>query len=294
MSETVLRAPAKLNLGLYVGPVREDGLHEIASIFEPLDLSDELRVSESESGADEVVCAEVGGPNLVEKALAGMREAGWESPPLRVEIEKRIPVAAGLGGGSADAAAVLRLARGELEGLRAVAASVGADVPSQLQPRPCVVAGAGEVVEPIPPPAEHAVVLVPQTMGLTTADVYAEADRLGEVRGDSEIESLRRKLRDAVVDGASPLDYPEHFLNDLQAAAISLRPEIEDVLAALTGAGAEQAMVTGSGPTAFGLFRDSASAEAAVAALSERFPSAIATRPLDPADEVGPEAEGGG
>ena len=111
-----------------------------------------------------------------------MRERGWDSPPLRVEIEKRIPVAAGLGGGSADAAAVLRLARGEIDGLRALAASVGADVPSQLDPRPCLVSGAGEVVEPIPPPADHGVVLIPQSMGLTTADVYAEADRLGLAR----------------------------------------------------------------------------------------------------------------
>jgi 4-diphosphocytidyl-2-C-methyl-D-erythritol kinase len=284
----LLMAPAKLNLCLYVGPTREDGLHEIASIFEPLELADKLTVEERDA-SDEVVCAEVGGPNLVEKALAGMRDAGWSEPPLRVEIAKRIPVAAGLGGGSADAAAVLRLARGELDGLRAIAASVGADVPSQLQPRPCVVTGAGEVVEPIPPPADHGVVLIPQTMGLTTADVYAEADRLGQNRGDAELESIRRKLRDAVIDGPSPLSYPEHLVNDLQAAAISLRPEITDALDALAEVGAEHAMVTGSGPTAFGLFASPGAARKAAKALAERFPSAIATAPLDPASPVGPE-----
>lgn len=275
-----LSAPAKLNLCLYVGPTRDDGLHEIASIFEPLELADELTVTEAEGGADQVVCAEVGGPNLVEKALTGMREAGWSSPPLRVEITKRIPVAAGLGGGSADAAAVLRLARGSLDGLRTVAAAVGADVPSQLQPRPCVVTGAGEVVEPIPPPAEHGVVLVPQTMGLTTADVYAEADRLAQLRGDAEMESMRRKLRDAVLDGPSPLAYPEHLVNDLQAASISLRPEIEPVLEALAGVGAEHAMVTGSGPTAFGLFATRADADRAAASLIGEYPTAISTGPL--------------
>ena len=287
-----LRAPAKLNLCLFVGPTREDGLHEIASIFEPLDLADELRVTETDGKEDEVVCAEVGGPNLVEKALEAMRERGWQSPPLRVEIEKRIPVAAGLGGGSADAAAVLRLARGELGGIRAVAASVGADVPSQLQPRPCVVAGAGEVVEPIPPPAAHGVVLIPQTMGLTTADVYGEADRLGQNRGEAELEGMRRKLRDAVIDGATPLSYREHLVNDLQEAAISLRPEIERALTALSEAGAEHAMVTGSGPTAFGLFADRAEADRAAASLAERFPSAIATSPLAPGSEVGPSEAG--
>jgi 4-diphosphocytidyl-2-C-methyl-D-erythritol kinase len=284
----LLMAPAKLNLCLFVGPTREDGLHEIASIFEPLELADKISVEERD-GSDEVICAEVGGPNLVEKALAEMREAGWSEPPLRVEISKRIPVAAGLGGGSADAAAVLRLARGEIDGLRAIAASVGADVPSQLHPRPCVVTGAGEVVEPIQPPADHGVVLIPQTMGLTTADVYAEADRLGQNRGEAELESIRRKLRDAVIDGASPLSYPEHLVNDLQAAAISLRPEITDALEALAEAGAEHAMVTGSGPTAFGLFPTPAAAREAAEGLAEGFPSAIATGPLNPGTPVGPE-----
>ena len=289
MSDTVLTAPAKLNLCLFVGPTREDGLHEIASLFEPLELGDELRVRGAPGGADEVICAEVGGPNLVERALAVLRDGGWASPPLRVEITKRIPVAAGLGGGSADAAAVLRLARGEVEGLRAISASVGADVPSQLQPRPCLVSGAGEVVEPIPPPADHGVVLVPQSMGLTTAEVYAEADRLGLTRGFSELEAIRRKLRDAVVDGASPLAYREHLVNDLQPAALSLRPEIEPVLEALRGAGAEHALVTGSGPTAVGLFADRVAAARAAAELAGDHPGAIATGPL-----AGPAGDGRG
>ncbi len=284
-----LRAPAKLNLCLFVGPAREDGLHELASIFEPLELADELEVTEHDRSGDEVICPEIPGPNLVAKALAAIREGGWDSPPIRVEVEKRIPIAAGLGGGSADAAAVLRIARGRVDGLRALAASVGADVPSQLTPRPCIVSGAGEVVEPIPPPSSHGVVLVPQSMGLTTAEVYAEADRLGLPRSEAEIEVIRRSLRDAVIDGASPLDYREHLVNDLQEAAISLRPEIDDALAALTEAGAEHAMVTGSGPTAFGLFAHRAAATDAEKTLTERFPSAVATGPLPESAEVGPE-----
>lgn len=283
----ILRAPAKLNLCLFVGPTRDDGLHELASIFEPLELADELAVEEIE-GEDEVVCPEIPGPNLVEKALSGLRDAGWDAPPLRVEVCKRIPIAAGLGGGSADAAAVLRLARGRVEGLRGIAAAVGADVPSQLNPRPCLVSGAGEVVEPIPRPADHGVVLVPQSMGLTTAEVYGEADRLGLARGTSEIEAIRTSLRDAVVDGASPLGYPQHLVNDLQRAALSLRPEIESALEALAGAGAAQALVTGSGPTAVGLFSESSEAERAADRIRGDFPSAIATAPLAPEAEVGP------
>jgi 4-diphosphocytidyl-2-C-methyl-D-erythritol kinase len=271
-------APAKLNLCLYVGPRRDDGLHEIRSLFEPLELADELKLSEAT--ADEVICEGIEGPDLTAKALAALRENGWDGPPLRIEVTKRVPVGAGLGGGSADAAAVLRLARGEVEGLRAIAAEIGADVPSQLQPRACLVAGAGEVIEPAPPPAEHGVVLIPQAEGLATADVYAEADRLGTPRGEAELEAIRRQLRDSVDEGGSPLDYREHLVNDLQPAAISLRPEIEDALRALEEAGAAHAMVTGSGPTAFGLYPTVDAAVAAAEGLRESVPGAIATAPL--------------
>ncbi len=227
-----------------------------------------------------MICEVIEGPDLTATALAALREHGWDGPRLRIEVIKRIPVAAGLGGGSADAAAVLRLAMGEVEGLRSIAAGIGADVPSQLQPRPCLVAGAGEVIEPAPPPGEHAVVLVPQAEGLATAAVYAEADRLGSPRGDAELEAIRRRLRDAVDEGGSPLDYREHLVNDLQAAAISLRPEIEDALRALEQAGASHAMVTGSGPTAFGLYPTADRAVAAAVELRGRFPDVIATGPL--------------
>ena len=105
-----IHAPAKLNLCLFLGPRRDDGLHELCSLFEPLALADAIEVSEADR--DEVVCPGVEGENLAARALAALRERGWDGPPLRIEIEKRIPVAAGLGGGSADAAAVLRLARG--------------------------------------------------------------------------------------------------------------------------------------------------------------------------------------
>jgi 4-diphosphocytidyl-2C-methyl-D-erythritol kinase len=142
------------------------------------------------------------------------------------------------------------------------------------------VAGAGEVIEPAPPPGEHAVVLIPQAEGLATAAVYAEADRLGLPRGDAELEAIRRRLRDAVDEGGSPLDYREHLVNDLQAAAISLRPEIEDALGALEEAGAAHAMVTGSGPTAFGLYPTADQAAAAAAVLRGRLPDVIATGPL--------------
>jgi len=260
-----LSAPAKLNLCLCLGPRRGDGLHELCSLFEPLALGDPIEVSEAER--DEVVCAGVEGENLAARALAALREQGWDGPPLRIEIEKRIPVAAGLGGGSADAAAVLRLAAGEVAGLEKIAAGLGADVPSQLTPALALVRGAGERVERLPEPAPHAVVLLPDGGGLGTAEVFAEADRLGLGRGAAELDGLAEELRAKAGAGASPLAYAELLVNDLEPAARSLRSSIGTALDALRAAGAAHALLTGSGPTAFGLFEDLAAARAAAAEL---------------------------
>jgi 4-diphosphocytidyl-2-C-methyl-D-erythritol kinase len=272
-----LRAPAKLNLCLYVGRRRGDGLHELRSLFCPLTLSDRIVVGEGER--DEVICPEVDGPNLAAEALAGLRARGWSSPPLRVEIEKRIPVAAGLGGGSADAAALLRLAREEVGDVADLAAELGADVPSQLDPAFALVGGAGEVVEPLPPPRHFGVVLVPGDGGLSTAAVYEEADRLGIGREEDELDSIADELRAAAAAGQSPLAYRELLVNDLAEAALSLRPEIRGALAALADAGAEVTLVTGSGPTAFGIFEDIAAADAGANTIAPRFAGAIVAGP---------------
>lgn len=284
-----LHAPAKLNLCLYLGPRRDDGLRELCSLFEPLALADSIEVSEAER--DEVVCAGVEGENLAARALAALREAGWEAPSLRIEIEKRIPVAAGLGGGSADAAAVLRAANAlagsplSLEALRRIAAGLGSDVPSQVEPRHAVVAGVGERVEPVDLPA-MALVLVPQEEGLSTPAVYRELDRLragdpaaraagpdaGGATTVTEARGLDPEPLRALASG-SLADLAAGLANDLEPAALSLRPELAEPLAALRSAGALAARVTGSGPTAFGVFADRAAAERAAAAL----PRAIVT-----------------
>ena len=272
-----LRAPAKLNLCLYLGRRRGDGLHEIRSLFCPLTLADRIVVTDAER--DEVICPGVDGPNLASDALAALRARGWARPGLRVEIEKRIPVAAGLGGGSADAGAVLRLASGEVEGVAELAAALGADVPSQVEPRMALVAGAGEVVEALPAPADFGVVLIPGEDGLLTGDVYAEADRLGLARSPDELESISAELRAAGSSGSSPLSYEELLVNDLGEAARSLRPEISNALAALSVAGAVVTLVAGSGPTACGLFEDIVAADRAAAELPPRYAGAIVAAP---------------
>jgi 4-diphosphocytidyl-2-C-methyl-D-erythritol kinase len=240
----VTRAPAKLNLCLYVGPLRPDGLHELRSVFQPITLADEVVLEQAPSGADEVVCPGVEGPNLAGAAMVAFRDRfGWDAPPVRITIEKHIPVAAGLGGGSADAAAVLRLAAAA-SGIRPtdaevtdLAMSLGADVPSQLVPRPALVTGAGEGVEPLAARSLSGVLLAGRG-ALSTPLVYARADELRPPR-----ESLDSVDTDA-------------FHNDLQAAALELEPEARRALALLEMAGASAALVSGSGPAAFGLFEE--------------------------------------
>jgi 4-diphosphocytidyl-2-C-methyl-D-erythritol kinase len=273
----VTRAPAKLNLGLYVGEARADGLHELRSLFCPLVLSDRVEIGSADF--DQVICPGVEGPNLAAVALDALRARGWKGPPLRIEIDKRIPVAAGLGGGSADAAAVLRLARGQVRDLEGVAAGLGADVPSQIRPRFALVSGAGERFEELPAPGEFGIVLIPFDFGLSAGEVYAEFDRIGKVRSAEELAEAERRLREAAGDGVSPLHYAELLVNDLERAALSLRPEIAEALDALQEVGARVAMVAGSGPTAVGLFEDIVAADRAAGALPPRYAGAIVTAP---------------
>ena len=247
------RAPAKVNLLLHVGSRRPDGLHELCSLFASIDLADELTVERAD--ADEVRCAGVEGPNLALAAIERFRaEVAPELPPLRVTIDKRIPVAAGLGGGSADAAAVLRAANElagrpmDAEGLRALGVALGADVPSQIEPRHALVTGAGEGVEPVELPP-MTLLLVPDEAGLSTAEVYAQADALGTTRAELDAERVRELAARPLHELAAVLE------NDLEGAAVSLRPELGDRMDRLRQAGALTARVTGSGPTVFGVFR---------------------------------------
>jgi 4-diphosphocytidyl-2-C-methyl-D-erythritol kinase len=281
-------APAKVNLCLYLGGAREDGRHELVTLFESVSLADELRLEVLERGADEVRCPGVRGPNLVTSAVAALRTRGWNGPPVAIAIEKRIPVAAGLGGGSADAAAALRLADAVAEvsdGMTTdVAVSLGADVPSQVVPGVAIGRGAGESLERVSRLAPHAFLILPQPFHLATAQVYRAADRLGLARAAEDLEDYARALSDALAAGG---ELPgELLVNDLEPAAISLRPAVAEALDAARGAGADHAMVAGSGPTVLGLYwgHDAeARAKAGEGALADRYPGATRAAPVDAA-----------
>jgi 4-diphosphocytidyl-2-C-methyl-D-erythritol kinase len=276
----VALAPAKVNLCLFLGSLREDGRHELVTLFESVSLADELTL-ETDVERDEVVCPGIPEPNLVTRTLEALRARGWDAPPVLIEILKRIPAAAGMGGGSADAAATLRLAAelapGRPEEIALLASSLGADVPSQLVPGLVVGTGAGDLVEPYEPLAPHAFVVVPQDVALSTADVYREADRLGLPRVSDELSRRYSGLLGALRPGALLPD--ELVINDLEPAALSLCPAIGDALEAVLAAGADRALVCGSGPTVAGLYWGS-DAPARADTAAESLAGAVAAVPV--------------
>jgi 4-diphosphocytidyl-2-C-methyl-D-erythritol kinase len=247
------RAPGKVNLSLYVGAPREDGLHPLVSLVQSVSLADELTLEPIPGERDEVVCEGVEGPNLAGAALQAFREAtGWDGPAQRLTIVKHVPVAAGMGGGSGDAAAALRLAAHAAGGadpklLLRLAAGLGADVSSQVIPGRTVMTGAGEHVEGLPDPEPFGLLIAPSSHALSTPAVYREFDRVCRARTSAELEEV-----DA-----------HRVHNDLQPAAISLCPPIAVALEEMTARGATHALISGSGPTVFGLFPTPGAARAA-------------------------------
>jgi 4-diphosphocytidyl-2-C-methyl-D-erythritol kinase len=280
-------APGKVNLCLRLGARRDDGLHELVSAVQAVSLVDELTLEPGDGPDDEVVCPEVEGENLAARALAAYRKVSrWDAPPQRLTITKRVPVAGGMGGGSSDAAAALRLAataagRSDDPLLARLAATLGADVPALLRPGLKLVTGAGERVHGLHDLERFWLIVLPLRERLSTAEVFTEADRLGLSRPPSELEAAARELEDALSHGGTlPL---EVLGNDLEPAARSLCPAIDDALGALRAAGAEAAMVSGSGPTTFGVFRswsEGVAGAAAELALDPRFDDAHVAYPF--------------
>jgi 4-diphosphocytidyl-2-C-methyl-D-erythritol kinase len=253
-------APAKINLALVVGPRRPDGKHEVATVLQRVDLADSLLLEPSAGlrvtgfEGDTIV-----GRALADLAAAAGVEAGWH-----VRIEKRIPVAAGLGGGSSDAAAALRLANDTLaeplpqEELIRLAARVGADVPFFLAPGPQLGTVDGTELEPIDLPLDyHVVLLLPTGVAKTsTAVVYGVFDQRA---GEEGFEGRRKNLLDALGQARAARDLATLPRNDL--ASSSLVAELERL-------GAFRADVSGAGPAIYGLFEREEGALAAAAALS--------------------------
>jgi 4-diphosphocytidyl-2-C-methyl-D-erythritol kinase len=301
------RAPAKVNLQLAVGPARAHGYHDVVTVYHAVSLFDEVTVAPAEhdsvsvtgEGADSVPADD---SNLAVRAVAELLRAvgagAKDSPGLAIRINKRIPVAAGLAGGSADAAAALvacnelwRTGLSQAE-LCELAAGVGSDVAFGLLGGTAIGVGRGERVTPALAAGAYHWVLAFATGGLSTAEVYAACDRIRAARGGPDGSAparvkpagpprsgrtstaappgppaLDNRLMAALRSG-NPAEVGPLLTNDLQQAAISLRPDLRRTLAAGVEHGALAAIVSGSGPTCAYLAKDARHAADLAVALA--------------------------
>jgi 4-diphosphocytidyl-2-C-methyl-D-erythritol kinase len=263
-------SPAKLNLALVVGPLRPDGKHDVVTVLERLSLADTLSVRRAAS------TSVVGFPDdtLVRSALDALSNAAGGEPRFEARIAKRIPVAAGLGGGSGNAATALVLANGLAETplpaaeLERLAASLGADVPFFLHDGPQLGTGDGTALEPLDLPRAYSVLLaLPHGASkASTASVYAAFDARGGAGG---FEARRAALLDALRQIRTAAGLARLPANDLVSS-----PLAADLLAL----GAFRADVTGAGPAVFGLFANPLEAARAAEAIADRATTSV-TRP---------------
>lgn len=278
------RAPAKVNLALSVGPLRADGYHDLRTVFCALDLADEVTVEPAGALTVEVHGEGAGDVptdrgNLAVRAVELLAAATGADPAVRLRLDKRIPVAGGCAGGSADAAATLVACdalwgtRLPVEELAALGAQLGSDVPFGLRGGVALGTGRGERLQTVPVAGTYAWVLALADGGLSTPAVYAELDRLRRV-GSAGSTGTDPGTAPAPVLAAlragDPVALGRALRNDLQPAALSLRPGLAGVLAAGRDLGALGGVVSGSGPTVALLARDGAHAASLAAALAGR------------------------
>ena len=263
MSSITLLSPAKINLTLEVLGVRADGYHEIRSIIQPIDLFDELTIEVDEGSGIELESSGISLPsgeeNLAWKAADLFLESSNLNKKIKISIKKRIPLGAGLGGGSSNAAAVLtglnRLTEAlSQEELFSIAPKIGADVPFFIRSLASNMEGIGEKITAIKDfPTFHYVVLCPN-IHTSTAEVYKKWDELNKTDQDNtelsnnDIETLLNQFCD---EKETPPLY-----NDLEESAIALHPEIASYKKILSSLGLKSVLMTGSGSAVYAVFRD--------------------------------------
>lgn len=274
-----VRVPAKVNLHLSVGGIRKDGFHEIVTVYQAVSLFDEVTVEPADrlsvavvgDGAGEVPLDD---ENLAARAIVAAAALTGREPHLKVSIRKGIPVAGGMAGGSADAAAALvaadslwgsSLDRTTLEGL---AAGLGSDVAFLLVGGTALGTGRGEVISPVLAVGDYNWILALADFGLSTPAVYAEFDRLHAVDGDGSRDSIPPDGVVSAIRAGDVVALGMALSNDLQPAALSLRPQLKRVIDAGRELGAVGGIVSGSGPTVALLARSSAESVRIASALA--------------------------
>ena len=312
-AEVRVSAPAKINLSLAVGPVREDGYHPLATVYQAIGLYDEVvvrpadRLTMTVDGSGVDVTDVPVEDNLALQAVRLLAEHHGLDPnadvTVALHLHKRIPVAGGLAGGSTDAAAAL-VGVDALLGLQTprhalleIAARLGSDVPFCLLGGVALGSGRGELVTPVMTSGEYWWVVVPDRQGLSTPTVYAELDRLaaaGRTSLPAEPEIDDELL--AALRAGDPRRLGAALSNDLEAAALSLRPELAERLRVGREAGALGALVSGSGPTTLFLCEGPEHAGEVDAYLQQEcgtVPGLVVTGPVHGARVSGSHGTGG-
>ena len=270
-----VRAPAKINLHLAVGDVRPDGYHDLVTVFHAVDLADELTITAAPRHSVRTVPTDgvpAGSKNLAGVAARLLARRTRLGGPVAIEIAKQIPVAGGMAGGSADAAAALvgcaalwglEIGRGELA---EIGADIGADVPFALTGGTAVGTGRGDRLSPVLARTPLHWVLALADQGLSTPAVFAELDRIRAESTPPRVGPVNRVL--SALASGEPSEVAAVLGNDLQAAAISLQPGLRRTLRAGMAAGALGGVVSGSGPTVALLCADAESAGGVAAELA--------------------------
>jgi 4-diphosphocytidyl-2-C-methyl-D-erythritol kinase len=291
----VTRVPGKVNLQLSVGPLGDDGFHEVTTVFQAISLFDDVTVTEGKAGSGTTISVTgqtangvpADASNLAIRAAHLMMKEFELSPDLEIKLKKEIPVAGGMAGGSADAAGVivgldslyeLGLSKDEME---KIASQIGSDVPFSLSGGVAIGTGRGDQITTALAKGSYTWVLALSSQGLSTPAVYQECDRLREglsIASPQVSEPLMQALRagDSKALGKS-------LLNDLQAAACSLRPALRLVLDVGIDYGALGGIVSGSGPTVAFLVSDEEHAMDLTVALSASGVVSSITRAIGPA-----------
>jgi len=275
LSQVRVRVPAKINLYLSVGELRPDGYHDLTTVFHAVDLVDELTIGSAQRHTVRTeggLGVPTGAKNLAGAAARLLAKRCGVGGPVAIEISKAIPVAGGMAGGSADAAAALvgcaalwglDLTRDQLS---AIAAELGSDVPFVLTGGTAVGTGRGERLSPVLARTPLHWVLALAESGLSTPAVFAELDRLRAIADPPRIGGMQQML--TALSSGDPIQVGAALGNDLQAAAISLQPMLRRTLRAGLAAGALGGVVSGSGPTVAFLCADAAAATQLAAELA--------------------------
>jgi len=281
-----IKAPAKINLCLNVGPRRRDGYHPVCSLMEEVSLFDTLRARPLKSGGIRLTGTDiVGEENLIVRAARALEDETGLSFNVEVELIKEIPVAAGLGGGSSDAAAALKLFISMFdldisnERLTDIALSIGADVPFFLTAGPKLVQGVGEILKDVYTMPEHSIVLVVPEAELQTSEVYRVFDETGGSR--REAFELRCSWLESDVLAMHDFESLCGVLhNDLELSAPAICDEIDKVKEELRQVGAGRILMSGSGPAVFGLFPEEDMAASAALKIRRRYQRVWVVKPL--------------